>query len=765
MPYSTIPVRAAVSRQSSGWVLALSISALCVLLAVFMLYSWGHTQLTEDNDIARINKSVVQSLYTVADLQTEGLFSLGQLLASLSDGELKTEGQDALHSYVRFPGIFSISYIGPDGRVFLEASSRPGFRPDFSMYSRQLSEARSNGKLIQESPVWIPAEGEWLFPLFLAVRKADSDGVPGVLSVLTTLNSKLMNRQGMSLERDTSIVIVGQDGFIRYALPELKRFNDSYGRSLMQHIVRQIDRQGGGEGWLDAAYENTSGRVEYRVHYEQLEPDLYSLVLRPRAVYRQALLSTAQPAFIIFFLLLAGVVVVHVVVLRQQQSYRTDLLFQARHDPLTGLYNRSRLLELMNNSIRLHPEQPLTLVLINLDQFNQVNDKHGHPVGDEVLRQVPQRLQTVLSEGDWIARHSGDEFMVVFRDPLSLASQDVLIMALMAALQDEFEVGNRVIRLTACAGVATYPYDSSNAEELLGKADAALHKAKADGRCQLVSYSCALAAEMQRAKKLEHELEGCWARDEIYVHYQPQVNCHSGELIGAEALVRWCNHDLGNVSPAEFIPVAEATGIVSQIDRYVMQQACVFIRQLSELCQRPLRISVNLSPAHLLDPGMFDEVSELLSRFALEPQQLVLEITETAMLNDFEKAVQQVSQLRSLGVGVSVDDFGTGYSSLAYIHKLPVTEIKIDRSFVDQICTDLHDRALTSAIIAMGKRLHLEVVAEGVEDAEQWRILAEQNCDSIQGYYVSRPMTAGDFMRFAADNQVQPPQPCQQVTA
>jgi len=243
----------------------------------------------------------------------------------------------------------------------------------------------------------------------------------------------------------------------------------------------------------------------------------------------------------------------------------------------------------------------------------------------------------------------------------------------------------------------------------------------------------------------------------MQVHYQPQVDCRSGALIGAEALVRWKNKSLGNVSPAEFIPVAEAIGAVRQIDRFVMAEACAFIHQISQQFSRPLRISINLSPEHLLDPAMITEVTELIRRYDLAPQQLVLEITETAVLNDFERAAQQVSQLRALGVGVSVDDFGTGYSSLSYIHKLPVTEIKIDRSFVDQIATDLHDRALTSAVIAMGKRLHLEVVAEGVETASQWQILLEQHCDILQGFYISKPMAASDFIAFM-DNYSEEPQ-------
>ncbi len=758
MSYLSDSVSPAVAKQSSAWVLPLSLAVLCVLMAVFSLYSWQITLASGDSDIEHINRVMLQNSHAIVRQREAGFDMLGQRLSVMSDSALKREGQTLLDNIIHFSnGVRSIAYITAAGgqRVYASVTGDAADQAAVSVFGSEIQAAQASSQVIKGAPEWDALSGEWLLPVFFAVRNGKTGDAVGIIMARVTLQDRLNGWEEINLGQDTRIAVVGVDGIPRYSAPDFNSFSSHEGFRLLQSIMSRILRQDSESGWLDIRQWTAGDNVDYRVHFARIEPGLYSLVLRPLDVYRQALLQSLQPAFWILVLLVIGTVFIQVLVMNQQRRYRAHLLFQAHHDPLTGLLNRGRLLQLINNSIHKHADSPLTLVLLNLDYFNRVNDQYGHAVGDQVLCQVPARLQTVLSSHDWVARHSGDEFMIVLRDTGSLGSQDVLIMALMASLQDEFEVENRLIRLSVSVGVATYPEDASSAEDLLGKADAALHKAKADGRGQIVNYSCSIAEQMLRSKKLEHEMEGCWTRNEMRVHYQPQVDCQTGELVGAEALVRWYNRDLGNVSPAEFIPLAEATGMIRQIDTYVMREACAFIQQLSELCQKPLRISVNLSPANLLDSGLIHDVSGLLSRYALEPQQLTVEITETAMLNDFEKAAQQLSQLRAIGVGVSLDDFGTGYSSLAYVHKLPVTEIKIDRSFIDQIGTDAHDRALTSAVIAMGRRLQLEVVAEGVEDAEQWRILAGQKCDTIQGYHIARPMPCADFLQFVRTQRPQ----------
>lgn len=744
--------------HSKSWILALALLVLAGLLASFTVYSWKITRASVDLEIAHINRIATQNYQSLQQRRFEGLRAAGLKLLTLQQQD-PAGAEQLLKTVIDISsGLRSVIFLNEERQPLLyvnrnERSSQE--LPDTTQFSEEIASAINSGSMTSAAPVWDTTSGEWLLPLFVAVKDPASGRLRGVAAAWVSLQDRVGSWGSIDLGQETSIAILGDDGIPRYVAPHANLFASAGGHEFLKRILGLIETSSAADGWVDAGFpqEKTVPDTEYRVHYSVIGPGLYSLVVRPYSFYYGAMTTRMQPAVWLFLLLSVITVAMHFVVQGQQSRYRDRLEFEVDHDPLTGLLNRTRLLRLMNHSIRQSPDEPMILIMVNLDHFNRVNDQHGHAMGDAVLQQAALRLRSVIGEDDWLARHSGDEFMVVLRSENSLRSEDMLIMAMHAALQEVFEVSSHTIRVSASIGVAHYPHDGSCAEELLGKADAALHKAKNDGRGQVVSYSNSIGRQLQREKVLERQLDGCCSRSEMRVHYQPQVDCRSGELIGAEALVRWNNPELGSVSPAEFIPVAEKTGMIADIDCHVMREACGFVQQLSELCQKPLRMSVNLSASHLLDPGLLDEIRELIRNFALEPQQLVLEITETAMLSDFERAAQQVHQLRALGVGISVDDFGTGYSSLAYIHRLPVTEIKIDRSFVDQITSDLHDRALTSAIIAMGKRLNLEVVAEGVEDADQWQILLDQHCDTVQGYHIARPMTGDDFVRFALKNR------------
>ncbi|MCD8521023.1 MAG: EAL domain-containing protein [Saccharospirillaceae bacterium] len=751
------------NTRASGWVLPLAIVVLTLLLLTFSVQSWLVSRSVFDNEIAHINRVALQNARSVMISRRESFSLLGQQLSALNALDDPEAGRDILEKVAFFtPGIVSLGLARTDGTMILysnryDSAYNPVTLPNLQQQSSRLfSRALNSDDVVTGPPLWQNSTREWMLPLFYAFRSPYGDDVAGVLTGLVRLQDRLARWDGVDLGHDTSVVVVSSDGVPRYAVPVFNAYDSQSGRQFMMDLMQQVTASGEDEGWLVSDWSEGRSRTTYRVHFSRIGDDLFNLVVRPQSSLWLAWRERVEPALLAFFALLAGSIGVHRIVLRQQKIYQHNLLYQAHHDPLTGLLNRAHLLYLMKESMADDPEVAFSLLIIDLDYFNRINDQHGHAIGDALLKLVPQRLQGILSPGDWLARQGGDEFLVVFRNELSFRGRDVLTQAVKAALEEEFEIHNRVISVSASIGVANFPRDAIDPNDLLGKANAALYQAKGDGRNCIVHYSDDIAALSLRSKELERQLDGCWQRNEMQVYYQPQVDCRSGALIGAEALVRWKNNALGDVSPAEFIPVAEAIGAVRQIDRFVMAEACAFIHDISRQFSRPLRISINLSPAHLLDPAMIAEVTELIRRYDLAPQQLVLEITETAVLNDFERAAQQVSQLRELGVGVSVDDFGTGYSSLSYIHKLPVTEIKIDRSFVDQIATDLHDRALTSAVIAMGKRLHLEVVAEGVETANQWQILLEQHCDTLQGFYIARPMPAEDFIRFMENHLEQP---------
>ncbi|MAD43894.1 MAG: hypothetical protein CMI02_12445 [Oceanospirillaceae bacterium] len=735
-------------------VLSLALTVLVILMALFMLHNWNISRAASDGELRHISSVVQQGSRANMAMRHSNIINVAAQLDTVPDSRFIPEVQGILNNYMALmTGVVSVAYVSKQGDFQVQASRTEARQTQvYSNFMQAFDESEREHEVVDAPAYWDAAHQRWLLPLIYPVERPHA-GYSGYLISMYDLGYRMEMWGRTHLSVDTQIAVVGTDALPRYSVPGIDRFHAPEGKAFLQNVIRQLRKRKETEGPITAGWPDGEGGTQfYRVYYAHLGDDLYSLVIRPVSVFYQAYWNNIQFALLLFSGLILCVIVLNHMVIRQHMRHRHELEYKAHHDPLTGLLNRSRMLQLINLDIEEQANQPLTLILINVDHFNRVNDQYGHSAGDRVLCDMACRINSLISAHDWLGRASGDEFMVLLRSGQNPSEQDVLIMALMAALNEGYRVDHRLVRVSVSVGVAAYPGDASEADQLLGKADAALHRAKSEGRAQVVHYSADIAHQQQREKRMMRALDGAWNRGEIYVVYQPQVDCVRGSVRGAEALVRWNSPEFGLVPPDEFIPLAESSGLVGDIDRYVMREACLFNRVMSDMHNQPLQISVNISAYHLLEPSLIPEITQLLSDVGLDPSRLVLEVTETAMLNDFERAAQQLSALRTLGIGVSVDDFGTGYSSLAYIHKLPVTEIKIDRSFVEKIDSDLHDRTLISAIIAMGRRLHLEVVAEGVETEEQWQILRQQKCDVLQGYHFSRPLSSEDFVEFVADH-------------
>jgi|GEM_PF-1285871 len=738
-------------------VLSFSLSVLVILMSLFLLHSWNQSQTNNDGELKHINYVVVQGLRTIIRQNQHDLQSMALRLSHLPDSRFLQDGEDILRNYVdMMSDISAVAFVTRQDGYVIQASDGDTELPQLGLYPELFTRADQTQSLTDAPAFWSDSRQQWLLPIIYPVKRPAA-GYSGYLISMYDLNNRMQGWDSAHQNDGTSIVIAGKDALPRYGVPDLNRYRTDSSKKFLRKVVQKVLDRAESEGAVTVSWpaENNQRQAEScRVFYKRLNDDLISLVVRPVSVFYQNYWNSVQLAMVLFTGLVLSVIVLNHLVIRQNSRHRHELEYKAHHDPLTGLLNRSYLLQLINEEIDEYPENQLTFILINIDHFNRINDQYGHSVGDRILCSMAERIRRLVPDYDRLGRAGGDEFMILLRSGKNPSSQDVLIMALMASLHESYQVEQRNVRVSVSVGVAEYPGDASRADNLLGKADAALHRAKADGRAQVVHYSSDIALQQQREKRMEKALDGAWNRGEITVVYQPQVDCRHGEIRGAEALVRWNSPEFGQVPPDEFIPLAEATGLVADIDRYVLREACTFIKNLSDTRQAPLLISVNLSAYHLLEPSMIGDVTNLLDEIDLNPEQLVLEVTETAMLNDFERAAQQLSQLRALGIGVSVDDFGTGYSSLSYIHRLPVTEIKIDRSFIEKIDTDLHDRTLISAIIAMGRRLNLDVVAEGVEAENQWQILKHHKCDVLQGYYIAKPLTQPQFLEFVDENEL-----------
>jgi diguanylate cyclase (GGDEF)-like protein len=417
------------------------------------------------------------------------------------------------------------------------------------------------------------------------------------------------------------------------------------------------------------------------------------------------------------------------------------LRHQALHDALTGLPNRTLLHDRLAQGLHLRQrhDQPLALLLLDLDRFKEVNDTLGHHYGDLLLQQVAQRLRGALRASDTVARLGGDEFAIVLPGADATGAQQV-VQTLRAVLEEPLVVAGQPLLVGASIGIAVCPEHSAEAATLLRKADVAMYMAKRAGSGAAV-YEATLDEHCPRRLALVADLRQAVAQGGLILHYQPKLDLRTGALCGVEALVRWPHPDRGLIPPDQFIVLAEQTGLIAPLTQWVLEAAL----QQWQRWQRTghiVPVAVNLSMGNLRDPRLVESVTTLLQQYEVPASQLRLELTESALMTDAAHSLAVLTRLAALGVGLSVDDFGTGYSSLAYLKRLPVDELKIDRAFVQHLAREEADAAIVGSTIGLGHSLGLRVVAEGVEDERSCELLRQWGCDVAQGYYLSRPIPA-----------------------
>ncbi len=423
-----------------------------------------------------------------------------------------------------------------------------------------------------------------------------------------------------------------------------------------------------------------------------------------------------------------------------------ELVRQTMHDALTGLPNRSFLTYRLTQALADGKRRgdPVAVLLLDLDQFRAANDVHGHLTGDRVLTEVALRLRTLARPVDVIARIGGDEFVLVCPDT-GVEAAGHMAEQVIAAISAPFAVDHRAVRIGVSVGIAVSPPLDCDAETLLKRADAAMYEAKARGRSRSQVFDPALARLAADQRLLAADLRAALDADALELHYQPVIDLATDRIVGIEALARWQHATRGAVPPGVFVPLAEAHGFVSDLDRWVLDRACrdTATALRTGVLAPGVRVAVNLSARSIDDVGLVDMVGDALERSGLPPSSLVLEITETALLQNREAARTSLAGLRALGAGVSLDDFGTGYSSLSFLRELPVTGVKVDRSFVRDAVERPEDRAITEAIIRLATGLGLETIAEGIETDDQRELLRDLGCARAQGFWWSPavPMT------------------------
>jgi diguanylate cyclase (GGDEF)-like protein/PAS domain S-box-containing protein len=422
----------------------------------------------------------------------------------------------------------------------------------------------------------------------------------------------------------------------------------------------------------------------------------------------------------------------------------------AFYDSLTGLPNRSlftdRMLQELAKAKR--QRQMMAVIFIDLDRFKVINDTLGHATGDLLLQAVAKQLKEIIREGDTVSRLGGDEFLLLFPDITQVKDASVIAEKIVHKFSEAFMVNNKELYISASLGISIFPDNSDSIETLIKHADTAMYYAKQQGRNNYQFYSPKIDAYTTKKLEIEANLRKAIVNNELMLYYQPQVNLIDGKITGAEALLRWQTIGQGFISPAEFIPIAEETGLIQPIGEWIFRTVCRQIKQWQEACLQNIRISVNVSMNQFRQNNFIEILIGILKEIDIQPDCIELEITESAIMHDTGLTTTMLRELRERGINIAIDDFGTGYSSLSYLKYLPISRLKLDQSFVHSLGINPNDEAISRAIIAMAHSLNLQVVAEGVENVDQLTLLKTYDCDEVQGFLFSKPLAADDFVKF-----------------
>ncbi len=436
--------------------------------------------------------------------------------------------------------------------------------------------------------------------------------------------------------------------------------------------------------------------------------------------------------------------------LKKLEEQQKQLEYQANYDTLTSLPNRVLLMDRLSQVLHSAKRNKhlVAVLFVDLDNFKEINDSLGHYIGDQVLVEVSKRMRSQLRESDTISRLGGDEFCIII-NALHKSSEILpLIHHLLESFKEPFKIDNNILHTSISIGITFYPNDGKSVEELLKNADTAMYKAKQNGKNDYSFYNEEMSKEANEIIYLKTELRKTLQESALDVYYQVQMNASTHEIIGMEALVRWNHPKIGFIYPDKFIPLAETTGMIVELDRIVMNKAIKQFKIWDDEGLKPVKLSMNLSMKQIEEDDFLEFLQETISRNRCRFEQIELEVTETQIMHNPTESIEILQKISDFGISIAIDDFGTGYSSLAYLKRLPINKLKIDKSFIDNLPNDSEDKAITVSIINLCRSLSLDVIAEGVETDSQKEFLVKHNCTNIQGYLYSRPLSAEDMTAF-----------------
>jgi diguanylate cyclase (GGDEF)-like protein len=732
-------------------VVAVSIVVGTVAMGVVGYWSWKR-EIREVNANLQIQAGFLASTsQAVFDNLGNGLAPLGEMLDAIGVLDEPERTRPYLLKFQsRFPEVGAMAVIRPDGKMIINTASAPGqplpdFSQDASYWEQFQASLADSSPYVLGPPEYGKVLKQWRFPFRYTVRN-DLGAPLFVLQAAIPLEKRGIYLYDLPLPPASFIGLLREDGLQQARWPADKPA-EIYGRPSPGPLARLLREHSQLKEGLFSGYSSwiPSERQRIGAFKRLARQPVYAYVSVPISyVYARWWRNNAVTlgAFLIY---IAFITYIARRVTQHERIHSSELHGQARLDSLTRTPNRTGGEELLQRQLKVAREtgRPLAVLFIDLDRFKDINDTLGHSAGDELLVEAARRLSTHLRQDDTLARVGGDEFMAI----LSGAEGDQARQTaarLIQAFAKPFHIHGKKLQTSCSVGAAVFPDHGETREDLLKCADTAMYEAKRAGRNCFAMYEERFGVMRQRRLSLRELLQQALEQQLFSLHYQPILDLAQGQVVAAEALLRWQDKDGRYQNPAEFIPIAEESGLILPLGEWALREGC---RQANAWARRgfPIRLAVNLSPRQFQDPALLDKVRGALEDSGLSPALLELEITESTAMDDPESSIRVLGGLKALGIGIAIDDFGTGYSSLSYLKRIPADKLKIDKSFVDGVATESEDAAIVRSVLALATSLGIETVAEGIEQEEQKAALVELGCRYGQGYLFSRPLPPQAF--------------------
>ncbi|MGV8934251.1 MAG: EAL domain-containing protein [Gallionellaceae bacterium] len=720
------------------------------LFALFCYKSWEDENHDMRSNLAIQAGFAQKSSQAIFDNIGISMEMLGQLLTKSNVLAYPEVARQALIEYIsKHSEVIAVSLISPNGKVLLstlalQSEGLHDLRKNESSFQSFLFDLNNTYSYSLDRNQYGMGIKQWHFPFRHTVQIIDGNPLFVIQAAISAESAALL-WSDLPLYPGSRVGLIRSDGYLQMFWPTEnpeKIYNKPQSGTLLQTLNANA-------GMISGAYEGKSSidnTVRVGAFSHLPNANMFAFVSVPKRLIMTRWWEHNYPMLIGFFVYLSVIIIIAYKLSAMELRHTHDLRDESLKDPLTKLPNRLAADEILTREVSRdqRDKSNFALLYLDLDKFKDINDKLGHTSGDQLLEQVALRIRTILRDEDVLARIGGDEFLVILpnsnAEKSSYAAQRIveIFVAPLHVLDQEIVVSISI-------GICIFPDNGNEKNALLQNADAAMYEAKKQGGNRYAFYQKEIGERIRQRLQLHHDLLRALERQEFIIYYQPLVDLKNGQIIGAEALVRWMDPHKGLRNPAEFIPYAEESGLILVLGEWVLKNACQEARSWSDL-GHDIYIAVNLSTRQFQDPDLFAKINSILFESCLPASKLELEITESASMLDPEASIQVMDKLKSLGIKIAIDDFGTGYSSLSYLKRIPADIIKIDKSFVQGVHLDQDDLAIVRTILALANSLEKRCLAEGIETAEQFEILNDMGCHFGQGYWMNKPIPAMDFI-------------------